>query len=63
MGAATVDTVVVERQVQTARTARAATGSTLPSTGMNGGPFLVTGLLLLTAGIALWVITRRKATA
>lgn len=59
---ATVDTVAIERQVQAARTARATTGSTLPSTGVNGGPFLVTGLLLLTAGISLSVITRRKAT-
>jgi LPXTG-motif cell wall-anchored protein len=62
MGAATVDTVFIERQVQAARTAQAA-GTTLPSTGIDGRPFIVTGLLLLTAGIALWVITRRKATA
>lgn len=63
MGTASVDTVVVERQVQAARTSRAATGSTLPSTGIDGGPFVVTGLLLLTAGIAVWIITRRKAAA
>jgi LPXTG-motif cell wall-anchored protein len=62
MGAATVDTVFIERQVQAARTAQAA-GATLPSTGIDGRPFIMTGLLLLTAGIALWVITRRKATA
>jgi LPXTG-motif cell wall-anchored protein len=62
-GIATVDTVVVERQVQAARTARAATGSTLPATGIDGGPFVLTGLLLLAAGTALLVITRRKATA
>lgn len=60
---ATVDTVYVERQVQAARTTRAATGSTLPATGVDGGPFVVTGLLLLAAGISLWAINRRRATA
>jgi LPXTG-motif cell wall-anchored protein len=60
---ATIDTVYVERQVQAARTTRASTGSTLPSTGVDGGPFVVTGLLLLAAGISLWAINRRKATA
>jgi LPXTG-motif cell wall-anchored protein len=62
-GTPTVDTATVERQVQAARTARAATGSTLPTTGIDGGPFVLAGLLLLAAGTALLVVTRRRATA